>query len=137
MKQALGDEAQRWITEAEKDLNDAEMLLRYEGYYPLCRLAYLAAEKALRGWLLGKGQEHSGQAGLTALGQQAASYDPGLASLIGSLRPLEQFAPPVEKARVEATSPPGPLYSRATAKQALALARQAVTEVKRHLTAPS
>lgn len=137
MKQAARGEAQRWITEAEKDLNDAEMLLRYEGYYPLCRLAYLAAEKALRGWLLEKGQEFSRQAGLAALSQQVSSADPALGSLIRSLRPLEQFTPPAEIVEAQAASPPPPLYSRETAKQAIALARQAVIEVKRCLTASS
>lgn len=137
MKQAARGEARRWIAEAEKDLKDAEMLLRYEGYHPLCRLAYLAVEKALRGWLLEKGQEFSRQAGLAALSQQVSSADPALGSLIRSLRPLEPFAPPAEIVEAQAAPPPPPLYSRETAKQAIALARQAVIEVKRCLTASS
>jgi len=131
MKQETRDRALRWIGEAEKDLVDAELLLRHEGYYPLCRLAYLAAEKAMRAWLVGKGREPSEQGGLAALSRQISSAEPALESLIGSLQPLEQFAPP------QATSPPPPLYSRETAKHAIALARQAVTEVKRSLAAPS
>ncbi|MGH7411292.1 MAG: HEPN domain-containing protein, partial [Candidatus Methylomirabilis sp.] len=59
IKQALQEDAQRWLVEAEKDVKDAEMLLRHEGYYPLCRLACLAAEKAMRALLLGRGQESS------------------------------------------------------------------------------
>ncbi len=131
MKQETRDSALQWIGEAEKDIVDAELLLRHEGYYPLCRLAYLAAEKAMRAWLVGTGREPSEQGGLAALSRQVSSAEPALGSLIGSLQPLEQFAPP------QATSPPPPLYSRETAKHAIALARQAVTEVKRSLAAPS
>ncbi|MGH7370175.1 MAG: HEPN domain-containing protein, partial [Candidatus Methylomirabilaceae bacterium] len=137
MKQETRDSARRWIGEAEKDIVDAELLLRHEGYYPLCRLAYLAAEKAMRAWLLEKGLEVSEQAGLAALSREVSSAEPALGSLIRSLHPLEQFAPPQPTADHEATSPSPPLYSREIAKQAIALARQAVTEVKRSLAAPS
>jgi HEPN domain-containing protein len=137
MKQATRDSALRWIGEAEKDIVDAELLLRHESYYPLCRLAYLAAEKAMRAWLLGTGREPSEQGGLAALSRQVSSAEPALGSLVRSLQALERFAPPEPRADHQATSPPPPLYSRETAKHAIALARQAVTEVKRSLAAPS
>ena len=134
MRQALQEDARRWIVEADRDVNDAEMLLRYEAYYPLCRLAYLAAEKALRALVLGKGQVLTPQFDLSALTRQAASAEPALVSLISSLHPLERFAPPDQLVVIHATPPPPPLYSRETAKEAIALARQAVSEVKRALS---
>ena len=133
---AQGD-AERVIVEADKDIQDAEMLLRHEAYYPLCRLAFLAAEKAMRAVLLGKGQEFSHQANVAALGQQVASAEPALASLIRSLRQLEPFAPSTKTAQPDVTSPPPPLYTRETAKEAIALARRAVIEFKRSLIAQS
>jgi len=137
MKQAAREDAQRWIAEAENDLKDAEMLLRYESYYPLCRLAYLAAEKAMRGLLIGKGQPVGDQPTLSSLSQRIEVAEPALRSLTASLRPLEQFAPPTPRGEPERTPSPPPLYSREAAKGALALAQQAVVEVKRSLAAPS
>lgn len=137
MKQATRDDAQRWVAEAEKDLKDAEMLLRYEGYYPLCRLAYLAAEKAMRGLLLGRGQHVAEQPTLASLGQQIEAAEPALGSLMTSLRLLEQFAPPAPTREPQGTPSLPPLYGRETAKRALTLARQAVIAAKRSLTSPS
>ncbi len=137
MMQSTQNDAQRWMLEAEKDLRDAELLLRYEGYYPLCRLAYLAAEKAIRGWLLAKGQPVADQPGLAALTRQVEATDPALVPLMTSLHSLEQFAPPSPAVEAQGTSPPPPLYRREAAKEALALARQAVVVVKRSLATPS
>lgn len=137
MKQATRDAAQRLIAEAEKDLKDAELLLRYESYYPLCRLAYLAAEKAIRGWLAGKGLQAADQPTLASLGQQLEEAEPALEPLMTSLSPLEQFAPPASAGEPPGASSPPPLYSREVAKGALGLARQVVIEVKRALAAPS
>ena len=137
MKQATRDDAHRWIGEAENDIKDAEMLLRHEGYYPLCRLAYLAAAKAMRGLLLGMGQPFPEQADLAALSQQVKLVEPTLGVLIQSLDSLQRFAPPAPTAGPEATPSPSLLYSREAAKRAIALVRQAVAEVKRSLTALS
>lgn len=137
MTQAARDDAQQWIAEAVKDLKDAEMLLRYEGYYPLCRLAYLAVEKAMRGWLVGMGQQVEDQPTLASLSQQIEAADPSLGCLMGSLRPLRQFAPPAPNIAPDGTPFPPPLYSREIAKHALALASQVVTAAKRSLAAPS
>jgi len=137
MQQATRDDAQRWIAEAEKDLKDAELLLPDEGYYPLCRLAYLAAEKAVRALVLGKDLQVADRPTLGSLGQQLEAAEPALGSLMTSLRPLQQFAPPAQTGEPQGTPPPPPLYSREVAKGALALARQAVLAAKRCLTTPS
>ena len=137
MKQTTRDHAHRWIGEAEKDIEDAELLLRHEGYYPLCRLAYLASVKAMRGLLLGMGQPFPEQADLAALSQQVELIEPTLGVLIQSLDPLQRFAPPAPTAGPEAMPLPPPLYSREAAKRAIALVRQTVAEVKRSLTALS
>ena len=137
MKQATRDDAHRWIGEAENDIKDAEMLLRHEGYYPLCRLAYLAAAKAMRGLLLGMGQPFQEEADLAALSQQVSLVEPTLGALTASLGPLQRFAPPAPTAGPEATPSPSLLYSREAAKQTITLARHAVAQVKRSLTALS
>lgn len=138
MNQTTKEDAGRWIGEAENEIKDAELLLRHEAYYPLCRLAYLAAAKALRGWLAGIGQPVSEQADLVALRDQLSSVEPTLAVFTASLGPLQRFAPPAATTEPDATlQPPPPLYSRETAKRAIALARQAVIEAKRSLAALS
>ena len=137
MKQAMRDDTHRWIAEAENDIKDAEMLLRHEGYYPLCRLAYLAAVKAMRGLLLGKGHPFPEEADLAALSQQVSLVEPTLGALTTSLGTLQRFAPPARTADPEATPSPSLLYSRETAKQTITLARRAVAEAKRSLTALS
>jgi len=137
MKQTTRDHAHRWIGEAEKDIEDAELLLRHEGYYPLCRLAYLASVKAMRGLLLGTGHPFSEEADLAALSQQVSLVEPMLGALTTSIGPLQRFAPPARTADPEAKPLPPPLYSREAAKRAIALVRQAVAEAKRSLTALS
>ena len=137
MKQATRDDPERWIGEAEKDIDDAEMLLRHEGYYPLCRLAYLASVKAMRGLLLGKGHPFSEEADLAALSQQVSLVEPTLGALTTFIGPLQRFAPPARTADPDATPSPSLLYSREAAKRAIALVRQAVAEAKRSLTALS
>jgi HEPN domain-containing protein len=137
MKQTTRDDPKRWIGEAEKDIDDAELLLRHEGYYPLCRLAYLASVKAMRGLLLGMGQPFQEEADLAALSQQVSLVEPTLGALTTSLGPLQRFAPPARTADPEATPSPSLLYSREAAKQTIALARRAVAQVKRSLTALS
>jgi len=137
VKQATRDDAHRWIGEAENDIKDAEMLLRHEGYYPLCRLAYLASVKAMRGLLLGMGHPFPEQADLAALSQQVELVEPTLGVLTQSLGPLQRFAPPAPTAGPEATPSTSLLYSREAAKQTITLARHAVAEVKRSLTALS
>ena len=137
MKPATRDDALRLIAEAEKDVKDAEMLLRYESYYPLCRLAYLAAEKALRGCLIGKGLHVAPQPTLSSLGQQLEATEPALGPLMASLRPLERFAPPASAGEPQGASSPPPLYSREVAKEAIGLARHILIEVKRSLAGPS
>lgn len=137
MKQAMRDDTHRWIAEAENDIKDAEMLLRHEGYYPLCRLAYLASVKAMRGLLLRMGQPFQEEADLAALSQQVSLVEPTLGALTTSLGPLQRFAPPARTADPEATPSPSLLYSRETAKQTITLARRAVAEAKRSLTALS
>ena len=137
MQQATRDDAGRWIAEAEKDLKDAELLLPDEGYYPFCRLAYLAAEKAVRALLLGKDLHVADRPTLGSLGQQLEAAEPALGSLMTSLRPLQQFAPPAQRGESGGTPLSHPLYSREAAKGALALARQAVIAAKRYLTSPS
>jgi HEPN domain-containing protein len=135
MKQATRADAERWITEAEKDIKDAELLLRHEGYYPLCRLACLATAKAMRGLLVGLRQPFSEQADLATLGRQVSSVEPSLAELIEALGAIQQFAPPEPAADPEAAPSPAALYSREAAKRSLALARETVILVKRQLTA--
>jgi HEPN domain-containing protein len=134
MQRATQNDAQRWIAEAEKDLKDAELLLPDEGYYPLCRLAYLAAEKAIRALVLGKNLHVADRPTLGSLGQQLEAAEPALGSLMTSLRPLQQFAPPAQRDESEGTPRSHPLYSREAAKGALALARQAVITATRYLT---
>lgn len=133
MERATRDEAWRWIAEAEKDLKDAEMLLRYESYYPLCRLAYLASEKAMRGLLLAKGQHVPDQATLASLRQQVEAIEPALRSLVASLRPLERFEPLSPPAELHEGICPPPLYGRESAKEGLTLAKQAITGVKQSI----
>ena len=138
MKQAAREHARRWIGEAETEINDAELLIRHEAYYPLCRLAYMAAAKAMRGLLTGMGRPVSEQADLAVLCEQVSSVETTLAVFAVSLGPLQRYAPPAPTTDPEATpQPPPPLYSREAAKQAIALARQAVTKARRFLTALS
>jgi HEPN domain-containing protein len=138
MMRAAREEANRWIAEAEKDLRDAELLLLHEGHYPLCRLTYLAAEKAMRAWLCANGRDVSGAAGLAALTRQVTSIEPALGPLTGSLCALEQFAPSGQGSESHAAPPaPSPLYSRELSRQAIALAERAVAQAKRSLSMPA
>lgn len=54
----VGTEAWRWLAEADEELLGARALLERDDVAPrlACFLAHLAAEKALKGWLVAVGQ---------------------------------------------------------------------------------
>ncbi|MHA1636774.1 MAG: HEPN domain-containing protein [Candidatus Thorarchaeota archaeon] len=52
------NEAHRWLTQAEDELNDAKFLFENKRYYLVLYLCQQAAEKALKAFLIAKGETH-------------------------------------------------------------------------------
>jgi len=129
------ERATRWIAEAEQDVRDAELLLRTDSLYPLCRLASLAASKVLRAVLVELGQRAPAEISLSALCERVAAADPVLAPLAGSLASLEPLAASGTAGPSTQASPSLPLYRREDARAALDLARRAVAEIQGYLAA--
>ncbi len=57
MQKKVGDEAQRWLKQAEYDYQDAEFTMSGRRYSLSCFLAQQAAEKAIKAFLFSKGAD--------------------------------------------------------------------------------
>jgi HEPN domain-containing protein len=72
------------LRQAQQDIDDA-LYSRAGGRYHLaCFLAQQAAEKALKGYLYSRGEEHVWGHSVADLARQAAEYDAGFEALIGT-----------------------------------------------------
>lgn len=85
------DEGRRWLEQSLQDLDDARYNARGERHNIACFLAQQAAEKALKGFLLLKGEEDVRGHSVGDLCERAVHHDRGFESLLGDARALDLF----------------------------------------------
>jgi HEPN domain-containing protein len=83
MKTDPRDEAERWLQQAQQDIDDARYNKGGARYHLTCFLAQQAAEKALKGYLYAQGEERVWGHSVAELAQQAAEYNARFETLIG------------------------------------------------------
>ena len=76
MRKGALEEGRRWVEQAKEDLKWAKELARLGGYHLACFLAQQVAEKALKGYLYGQGEEIVLGHSVERLCELASSYDP-------------------------------------------------------------
>lgn len=77
------EEGNRWLRQAQQDLDDARYTLAGGRYHLTCFLAQQAGEKALKGYLYARGEERVWGHSVADLARQAAEYEDRFGALIG------------------------------------------------------
>ena len=77
------EEGNRWLRQAQQDIDDARYTFAGERYHLTCFLAQQAGEKALKGYLYARGEEQVWGHSVADLARQAAEYDDRFEALIG------------------------------------------------------
>jgi len=120
-------EARRWMDQALEDLASARVLLEGGRFYLVCFVAHQVAEKAIKAYLYGAGEEAVIGHGIEQLSKRAAGYDPEFNRLREQASILDTYYIPTRYPNGLPDGIPATAYNRDAAEGALRLA-QAVTE---------
>lgn len=112
------------------DLEWCRRLSQQGGYYLACFLAQQSAEKALKGFLYAQGMEVVLGHSVRRLCQQASSYDPLFAQYVEGWSTLDTYYIPTRYPNGLPDDIPGRVYNEHMAVGAIALAAEAVTQVR-------
>ena len=77
------EEGDRWLRQAQQDIDDARYNQAGGRYHLTCFLAQQAGEKVLKGYLYARGEERVWGHSVADLARQAAEYDNRFEALIG------------------------------------------------------
>ncbi len=124
------NEGLRWLEQAEEDLKWTELLEREGGYHLVCFLAQQVAEKALKAFLYGKGEEIVIGHSVERLCAKAADYEPEFREKVKRWAALDAYYIPTRYPNGLPGSIPARVYDRETARSALGLATEVVAFVK-------
>lgn len=84
-------EAERWLTQAKRDLDDANFAKRGKRYNLACFLYQQAAEKALKAYLYSKELEEIWGHSVAELCDEARKYNRGVSVLMRDAASLDKF----------------------------------------------
>lgn len=136
MKPDLRAEAQRWLRQAENDLDDARFLASGQRYNLACFLAQQAAEKALKGLLYALGAEDVWGHSVAELCRDAAGLAVDFEPLIGQGAVLDKFYIPTRYPDSLPGGIPSEAFDRQDADRALELAERIMKAVKPRVAQP-
>ena len=85
------EEARRWLDQADQDLDAARVLCQAGHHNLACFHAQQAAEKAVKGFLVGQRVEDPWGHSVDALLKDAVTYDRGMQGLVPVGAPLDKF----------------------------------------------
>lgn len=125
-------EGQRWLSQAERDL-EAACYLDKGGYYEqACYQAQQAAEKAFKGLLYTRGERPGRSHSVSDLGHRCAQLEPDLASTATSASILDGFYMAARYPDALPSGIPAAVYQEEDSQEALTLASEVLRVVKRH-----
>ncbi len=87
----MRQEAQRWLRQAEADLEGARVSMAGGRYEWACFQAQQAGEKALKAYLYGKGHTSIMTHSLTELVRECRRLEPALSQLVDAAKFLDMF----------------------------------------------
>jgi HEPN domain-containing protein len=93
MKRDAKAEADRWLTQAEEEHKDAELLMRARRYYLSLYLCQQSAEKALKAFVYFKEQEPVFSHSIAVLVNVAAALDPEFDTIVSAKRLDDYYIP--------------------------------------------
>jgi HEPN domain-containing protein len=132
MRKGALEEGRRWVEQAKEDLKWAKELARLGGYHLACFLAQQVAEKALKGYLYGQGEEIVLGHSVERLCEIASSYDPRFSEKRNTWATLDAYLP-TRYPNAVPDSIPARIYTESVAKEAVSLAEEVVHFVEEAL----
>lgn len=133
MRENAPEEARRWLEQAEADLHWTEHLAEEGGYHLACFLAQQVAEKALKAFLYGQGEEIVLGHSVERLCDAARRYDEDFADLGRELSLLDGYYLTTRYPNSLPGGIPSNVYNASAAREAAALAKKAVDAVRTKL----
>jgi len=113
-------EAERWVEQARRDLDDARYAAAGARWNLACFLAQQAAEKALKGFLYARGAEAVWGHSVAELCDEAGAHDLAFADLQAEAAALDQYYIPTRYPNGLPGGIPAEAYTEADAERALA-----------------
>ena len=133
MRKGALEEGRRWVEQAKEDLKWAKELARLGGYHLACFLAQQVAEKALKGYLYGQGEEIVLGHSVERLCELASSYGPRFSEKRKTWATLDAYYVPTRYPNAVPDSIPARTYTESVAKEAVSLAEEVVHFVEEAL----
>lgn len=133
MRKEAVEEGRRWLTQAREDLRWAKHLAEEGAYYLACFLAQQVAEKALKAFLYAQGAEIVLGHSVRRLVDQASAIDPDFARAGADWGTLDGYYIPTRYPNGLPEGIPSQVYTARAAREALALAEEAVHFVESRL----
>lgn len=130
-------EAERWLEQARRDLDDARYAGRGRRWNLTCFLAQQAAEKALKGYLYGRGAEAVWGHSVAELCHDAAAHDTAFAEIRAEAAALDQYYIPTRYPNGLPGGIPAEAYTEADAERALARAAIVIDLVASKMRSPA
>lgn len=124
---------ERWLRQAERDLDDARFAAAGARYNLACFLAQQAAEKALKAYLYARGAELVWGHSVAELCEDAAKLDASFAEMAKNAAPLDSYYIPTRYPDAMPGGIPADAYTHEDASRALGLTETVITFVKRKL----
>jgi HEPN domain-containing protein len=130
MKLEAMAEGRRWLSQAERDLEDAEFNLSGGRYNVACFLAQQSAEKALKAYLFSKGAEEVWGHSVAELCKDAQTFDPAFSQLDPKASPLDKYYIPTRYPNALPGGIPSKAFDENDAKNAIRLTKEVIDFVK-------
>lgn len=125
------EELERWLLQADHDLQVAQVNLEHEFFADVCYAAEQAAQKALKGYLYFRGSTMVWKHSVKELAEECAKLESGFSALIEAGKILDQYYIPTRYPDVLAPpAVPFESYTREQAKEAMQLAERVVNLVR-------
>lgn len=125
--------AQRWMQQAQEDMVTARSLFDAGRHYMVCFVCQQVAEKALKAYLLSKGEPPALTRGVDALCRLAVAHDAAFSQLRETISILDSYYVPTRYPDSLPSGIPATTYNSAAAEQALQLAQKALDFVAARL----
>ena len=128
-------QGERWLRQAERDLDDARFTLSGERYNLACFLAQQCAEKAVKAFLFDKGASYVWGHSVAELCLDAAKLDGDFTALGKEIGPLDRYYIPTRYPDGLPGGIPSEAFLRSDAEGAVTAAERAVGFVRGKLDA--
>lgn len=121
---------ERWLNQAQQDLNDAKFNLSGQRYNVACFLAQQAAEKALKSYLLRKGAEDVWGHSIKELCGDAMEFDEQFTQISKIAAALDKYYIPTRYPDALPGGIPSEAFDEDDAHRAISLAQKIIDFIK-------